>query len=96
MSRELKRKAPPVKELKVKFSELENAHNQALESAQSLSMSAEENGSKISNEEIFDIPAEFAQDIAKRIRDAADMGDVMTLNVIAEEIKSALRFLYTA
>jgi CheY-like chemotaxis protein len=80
------KKSPPVKELKVKFSELENAHNQALESAQSLSMSAEENGSKISNEEIFDIPAEFAQDIAKRIRDAAEMGDVMTLNAIAEEI----------
>ena len=34
------------------------------------------------------IPAELAQDIAKRIRDAAEMGDVATLNDIAEEIKT--------
>jgi hypothetical protein len=34
------------------------------------------------------IPAEFAQDIAKRIRDGAEMGDVMTLNALAEEIKA--------
>jgi hypothetical protein len=30
----------------------------------------------------------LAQDIANRIRDAAEMGDVMTLNAIAEEIKT--------
>jgi hypothetical protein len=72
----------------LKFSELENALNQALESAQSLSVSAEENVGKLSNEEISDIPAELAQDIAKRIRDAAEMGDVMTLNAIAKEIKT--------
>ena len=35
-----------------------------------------------------DIPTELSQDIAKRIRDAAEMGDVMTLNTIAEEIKA--------
>jgi hypothetical protein len=34
------------------------------------------------------MPSEFAQDIAKRIRDAAEMGDVMTVNAIAEEIKT--------
>jgi HPt (histidine-containing phosphotransfer) domain-containing protein len=84
----VEKKTPSVKELKLKFSELENALNQALESAQSLSVSAEENVGKLSNEEIFDIPAELAQDIAKRIRDAAEMGEVMTLNAIAEEIKT--------
>jgi hypothetical protein len=42
---------------------------------------------RISNEEIASIPAELSQDIAKRIRDAAEMGDVTTLNAIAEEIK---------
>jgi putative heme iron utilization protein len=83
----VERKIPPAKELNLKFSELENALNQALESAQSLGVSDEENVCKLSNEEISDIPAEFAQDIAKRIRDAAEMGDVMTLNAIAEEIK---------
>jgi len=82
------KKTPPVKELKLKFSELENALNQALESAQSLSVSAEENVRKLSNEEISNIPAELAQDIAKRIRDAAEMGDVTTLDAIAEEIRT--------
>jgi HPt (histidine-containing phosphotransfer) domain-containing protein len=82
------KKTPPSKELNLKFSALENALNKALESAQRLNVSAEENVSKLSNEEISDIPAELARDIAKRIRDAAEMGDVMTLNAIAEEIKA--------
>ncbi len=64
---------------------MENAVNQALESVLTLGVSIEEN--KISDEEISDIPAELAQDIAKRIRDAAEMGDVTTLNAIAEEIR---------
>jgi CheY-like chemotaxis protein len=84
----VQKKTPPAKELKLKFSELENALNQALESTQSLGVSAEENVCKLSDEEIAAIPSEFAQDIAKRIRDAAEMGDVMTLNAIAEEIKT--------
>jgi len=82
------KKSPPVKELKLKFSELENALNQALDSVQSLGAPAEEKVSKLSAEEIAAIPPEFAHDIAKRIREAAEMGDVTTLNVIAEEIKA--------
>jgi HPt (histidine-containing phosphotransfer) domain-containing protein len=81
------KKSPPAKELKLKFSELENALNQALESVQSIGASAEEKVCKLSDEEIAAIPPEFAHDIAKRIRDAAEMGDVTTLNAIAEEIK---------
>jgi len=81
------KKNPPAKELKLKFSELENALDQALESVQSLGVSAEENVCKLSDEEIATIPAELAHDIAKRIRDAAGMGDVAALNAIAEEIK---------
>jgi CheY-like chemotaxis protein/nitrogen-specific signal transduction histidine kinase len=81
------KKTPPAKELKLKFSELENALNQALESVQSLGASAEENVFKLSDEEIAAIPAELAHDISKRIRNAAEMGDVTTLNAIAEEIK---------
>ncbi len=69
------------------MSELENTLNQALESAQSLGAAAEENVCKLSDEQIATIPSEFAQDIAKRIRDAAEMGDVTALNAIAEEIK---------
>jgi HPt (histidine-containing phosphotransfer) domain-containing protein len=82
------KKSPPAKKLKLKFSELENALNQALDSVQSLGASAEEKVSKLSKEEIAAIPAELAHDIAKRIRDAAEMGDVTTLNAIAEEIKT--------
>jgi hypothetical protein len=51
-------------------------------------ISAEENICKLTDKEITTIPAEFAKDIAKRCRDAAEMGDVMTLNAIAEEIKT--------
>jgi HPt (histidine-containing phosphotransfer) domain-containing protein len=82
------KKTPPAKKLKLKFSELENALNQALDSVQSLGVSAEEKVGQLSNEEIAAIPAEFAQDIAKRIRAAAEMGDVTTLNAIAAEIKT--------
>jgi CheY-like chemotaxis protein len=80
-------KAPPFKGLNLRFSELENALNQALESAQSLGVSAEDNIGQLSAEELVDIPSELSQDIAKRIRDAAEMGDVKTLNAIAEGIK---------
>jgi two-component system sensor histidine kinase/response regulator len=81
-------KTPPVKELNLKFSGLENALNQALASAQNLSVSPEENVGKLSAEELAGIPDELSRDIAKRIRDAAEMGDVTTLNSIAEEIKT--------
>ena len=54
---------------------------------QSLGASAEENIGKLSAGDFADIPTELSQDIAKRIRDAAEMGDVNTLNAIAEEIK---------
>ena len=80
------KKAPSPDQLNSRFTELDNALNQALSSAQSLGLSAEENVCKLSDEEMEGIPAEFAKNIAKRIRDAAEMGDVMTLNAIAEEI----------
>jgi hypothetical protein len=72
----------------LKFSKLENALIHALESVRTLGVSAEDITRKISNDEISAIPSELAQDIAKRIRDAAELGDVMTLNAIAAEIKT--------
>jgi CheY-like chemotaxis protein len=83
----IEKKIPSTKELNLKLSELEIALNQALESAQSLGVSAEENIGKLSAEELVDISTELSEDIAKRIRDAAEMGDVTTLNAIAEQIK---------
>ena len=82
------KKTPQAKELKLKFSKLENALIHALESVGTLGVSAEDITRKISDDEISAIPAELAQDIAIRIRDAAEMGDVTTLNAIAEEIKT--------
>ena len=82
------KKNPSSKQLSLRLSQLETVLNQALDSAQSLGMSADENVCKLSAGEITAIPAEFAQDIANRIRDAAEMGDVMTLNAIAEEVKT--------
>ena len=69
-----------------KFMELQNAIKQALESVLTLGGSIEENIYKLSDEAISVVPAELARDIAKRIRDAAEMGDVMALNAIAAEI----------
>ncbi|MEE4602315.1 MAG: response regulator, partial [Desulfobacteraceae bacterium] len=82
------KKMLPVKQLNQKLVELENTLNQALDTIQTLGLQTQEKISKLSEEEITAIPSELAQDIAKRIRDAAEMGDVMTLNAIAEEIKS--------
>jgi HPt (histidine-containing phosphotransfer) domain-containing protein len=84
----VEKKTPLTKDLNYKFSELENALNQALDSAKSLGASAEESIVKPSAEALADIPTKLSQDIAKRIRDAAEMGDVSTLNAIAEEIKT--------
>jgi two-component system sensor histidine kinase/response regulator len=86
------KKTPPAKNLKLKFSELENALNQALDSVQSLGAIAEEKVCKLSGEELEDIPTELARDIAKRIRDAAEMGDLTTLIAIAEEIRDQSDF----
>jgi HPt (histidine-containing phosphotransfer) domain-containing protein len=86
LAKGVEKKIPSVKDLNLKFSELENALNQALESAQSLGVSADESIEKPAAEALADIPAELSRDIAKRIRNAAEIGDVMTLNAIAEEI----------
>jgi HPt (histidine-containing phosphotransfer) domain-containing protein len=83
----IEEKAPAANELNLRFSELENVLNQALESAQSLGAFVEENIGKLSADVLADIPTELSQSIAKRIRAAAEMGDVTTLNAIAAEIR---------
>ena len=82
------KKAPSSEQLNFRLSELDNALNQALESTQSLDVSADENVSKLSDGALSNIPAELAREIAKRIRDAAEMGDVIQIKSIAEELKS--------
>jgi PAS domain S-box-containing protein len=82
------KKTPSAMVLNLKFSELETALNHALKSAQNLGVPAEENIGNLSAEDFADISAELSDDITKRIRDAAEMGDVTTLNTIADEIKA--------
>jgi polar amino acid transport system substrate-binding protein len=84
----VQKRTPSVKELNLKFSHLQKALNQALESAQTLGVPTKESIVKPSAEALADIPTELSQDIAKRIRDATEIGDVMTLNAIAAEIKT--------
>ena len=78
---------PPAAELNLKFAALEHALDQALASVQRLGASSEENVCQLSDDLIAAIPSEFARDIAKRMRDAADLGDVRRLNAIAAEIE---------
>ena len=59
-----------------------------MESVQTLGVPDEEKTSKLPGEEISAIGAELAEDTAKRLRDAAEMGDVKTLKAIADEIKN--------
>jgi two-component system, sensor histidine kinase and response regulator len=84
----VEKKTPPSGQLQLRLAEFETALNYALDSVQNLGASAEQNVAKLSDEQITAIPTVLAQNIAKRIREAAGMGDVTTLTVIAEQIKT--------
>ncbi len=64
------------------------AINKSLESVQTLGLKPQEKISKLSEKEFSAIPAELIPDIADRLRSSAEMGDVMTLTAIAEELKA--------
>ena len=59
---------------------------------QSLGASAEKQAFKLSDEEIAAITADLAHDLAKRICDTAEMGDITTLIAISAEIKTDSEF----
>ncbi|UCD78176.1 MAG: response regulator, partial [Desulfobacterales bacterium] len=84
----VKKEGPPATDLKLKFAALDDALNQALASVERLGASAEEPVCILSDDQITAVPSELARDIAKRIRDAAELGDVRRLNAIAAEIKT--------
>jgi PAS domain S-box-containing protein len=75
-------------QLNQKYMDLENAINNALASVWTLGVPAEDKASNFPGDEIATIKADLNEDIAKRLRDATEMGDVTTLNAIAEEIKN--------
>jgi PAS domain S-box-containing protein len=80
-------KAPSGKALSQKFSRLEDSLNQALQAVRTLESPAKDTIVEPADAENTVIPAELAGEIAARIRDASEMGDVTALTVIAEEIK---------
>jgi CheY-like chemotaxis protein len=69
------------------FFQLEDSLNKALQSVRSLGLPAEGTIVESPNVENSAIPAELAGEIAARLRDASELGDVTSLTAIAEEIK---------
>ncbi len=82
------KETPSNGELDQKLMELEKAVNQALEAVQTLGMPAEEKLIEPSAEWSANVPVEQLKEIADRIKAAADMGDVIQIKSIAEELKS--------
>ena len=82
------KQAPAEHHLDQKFTELESAVNKALEAVQTLGLPAEEKLTETSTEWLADIPVEQLKEIGDRIKEAADVGDVMKIKAIAEDIKS--------
>jgi len=76
-------------ELNRTFAQLETAINQALEAVQTLGPPIEEKSRDSSADWLAELPAEQVKEITDQIKAAADMGDVMQIASIAEELKSA-------
>jgi CheY-like chemotaxis protein len=76
------------KELKQKFTDLEKALEQALDAVQALGLPAEEKIIESSSEWLAEIPLERLKKVVDRINAAVEMGDVMQIQSIAEELKS--------
>ena len=72
--------------LKHKFTDLEDALNTALASVQNLGPTDADKTPEPSDAGIAAIPDDVIQDFSQRIRDAAEMGDVMALKAIAAEL----------
>jgi two-component system sensor histidine kinase/response regulator len=73
--------------LEQKLEALDNALTKAVESIRVLGLSAEDAVIEDIPETTASMPPELAKETAQRLRDAVDMGDVMKLSAIAEELK---------
>jgi len=76
-------------ELNQKFAELENALEQALEAVQTMGGKVEKKTMESSGDETASTSPELAQESIDRIKAAAEMGDVMQIQSIADELRSA-------
>jgi CheY-like chemotaxis protein len=82
------RQMPAPEMLEQKVFALDQALNQALGSTRTLDVAIEDKPVQLRLEKMAVLPTELAQDTARRIRNAAKMGDVMQLVAIAEALKS--------
>jgi len=82
------KETPSTNQLDQKFMELEKAINQALEAVQTLGLPAEEKIIEPSTEWLTDVPLERLKEVADHINAAAEMGDVIQIKSIAEELSS--------
>jgi CheY-like chemotaxis protein len=76
------------KELNQKLAELESALKQALDSVQTLGPIAEKKTMESAADEMPSVPPELLKKVVDRINAAVDMGDVMQIISIAEDLKS--------
>jgi HPt (histidine-containing phosphotransfer) domain-containing protein len=74
--------------LNQKFLELEKAINQALQAVQTLGLPAEEKIIEPSTEWLAGVPLERLKEVADHLNAAAEMGDVIQIKSIAEELKA--------
>ncbi|MDB4264823.1 Hpt domain-containing protein, partial [bacterium] len=75
-------------QLKQKIYDLENAINQALEAVQALGTVAEDPSPATSAESLKAVAPGLIKDMAGRVRDAIELGDVTQVSAIAEDLKS--------
>ena len=76
------------KELNRKLTDLESALAQAMDAVQTLGPMAEKKTVERTGDEMSSIPPELAQKVVDRINAAVEMGDVMQIKSIAEELIS--------
>jgi HPt (histidine-containing phosphotransfer) domain-containing protein len=76
-------------ELNRKFAKLEKAIDRAREAVQTLGLPVEEKNIESSADWLLEVPVEQVKEISDRIKAAADMGDVMQIQSIADELRSA-------
>jgi len=76
------------KELGQKFIELENALEQALDAVHALGPTAEKKTIESSEDARASVPPELIKKAAESIKAAVELGDVMKIKSIAEELKS--------
>jgi HPt (histidine-containing phosphotransfer) domain-containing protein len=73
-------------QLNLKLADLESALKQALDAVQTLVPAAEKNTLESTGDDLSSLPCELSPEFAKRIRAAAEMGDVSQIKALAEEL----------